>query len=105
MNFRNSRCVDIDECAARTHECPSNAKCVNINDRNIVLGHFGYECLCLEGYMKYGDGDSCEDAEECLQGIWASGHLSKVSYISNNFKNGMTVTKMRCASIRWAVSR
>ncbi|XP_030385204.1 fibrillin-2 isoform X2 [Scaptodrosophila lebanonensis] len=48
-------CLDIDECAAGTHQCSHN--CFNVEG--------GYQCLCPVGYVIGDDGNTCEDVDEC----------------------------------------
>ncbi|XP_077073021.1 epidermal growth factor-like protein 6 isoform X1 [Siphateles boraxobius] len=53
-------CVDIDECATGTNQCPFNRQCINT---------FGsYYCKCQEGYdLKYVNGKyDCVDINECV---------------------------------------
>ena len=40
----------MDECALRTHDCSSNARCINTDG--------SYACSCNPGYT--GDGRSCQ---------------------------------------------
>ena len=42
--------LDIDECAAGTSSCDTNAECVNTKG--------SYNCICKPGY--HGDGIICE---------------------------------------------
>ena len=51
-NFKyniNSIFLDIDECLTNTHNCDSNATCIN------TVGNF--TCTCNTGYE--GNGESC----------------------------------------------
>ena len=53
-----SGCAEINECAARTHECPSNASCTN------TVG--GYSCECPFGHRL--EGGKCVCGEQNLSG-------------------------------------
>ena len=50
-------CVDIDECALLTDNCNENSsKCRNTEG--------SFECECLSGFVKNGNG-ICQDVNEC----------------------------------------
>ena len=44
------RSTDIDECLTSTHDCHSNADCINNNG--------SFSCACMSGYT--GNGVNCE---------------------------------------------
>ena len=48
-------CIDVDECAAGTHDCDMHATCTN--------GPGTFECNCNAGYE--GNGEACSDIDEC----------------------------------------
>lgn len=48
-------CVDIDECAARVHNCDNNADCYNHEG--------GFQCRCRQGFE--GDGVNCRAVSPC----------------------------------------
>lgn len=50
--------TDVDECAAGTAGCDTNAACTNTEG--------GYDCACNGGYG--GDGTTCTDDDECTAG-------------------------------------
>ncbi|CAH3146785.1 unnamed protein product, partial [Porites lobata] len=50
--------LDFDECNNGSHDCLSNATCIN------TAGYF--ECKCKDGYI--GDGRNCTDFDECNNG-------------------------------------
>ena len=45
----SDNCIDIDECAADTHNCASEATCTDTEG--------SFNCVCKEGFM--GDGIQC----------------------------------------------
>ena len=62
--------IDIDECVDKTHECHSNALCINTPG--------GYTCACTGNYQ--GDGFNCECKRQKLTNN--SQHQSKLLSIS-----------------------
>jgi hypothetical protein len=50
-----SACVDVDECELGEDDCDGHASCTNTEG--------SYECECDDGYS--GDGQDCEDIDEC----------------------------------------
>ena len=52
-----TRCVDINECYLQIDLCEQ--QCVN------ALG--SYECSCYDGYTLNGDGQTCDDINECAE--------------------------------------
>jgi hypothetical protein len=59
-------CVEIDECAEGSAECPTNSRCSN------SVG--GYDCICLDGFEMISTGE-CVDVNECRRG---SGNFLRV---------------------------
>eukprot|EP01084_Bolivina_argentea_P180411 311702_1 len=57
-NDNGVTCDDVDECAAQTYTCDTNAKCINTDG--------SYECACNPGFS--GNGLSCTDNNECADG-------------------------------------
>ena len=57
INYLCQRALDVDECAAGTHNCDAQATCTNVDG----VGEF--TCTCNEGYT--GDGVTCTDVDEC----------------------------------------
>ena len=49
---------DINECSEGTHKCDPHAECANIFADHV--------CTCNQGYS--GDGETCVDIDECLEG-------------------------------------
>ncbi|CAK8690969.1 unnamed protein product [Clavelina lepadiformis] len=54
-SFMQSPCVDIDECADRTHNCLSGQSCVNMDST--------FRCECATGFQN--TSGTCEDINEC----------------------------------------
>eukprot|EP00961_Rhodomonas_salina_P222942 3014621-Rhodomonas_salina.1 len=50
-------CSDVDECAAATDNCDTNAACSN------TVGSFN--CTCNSGWTSSDDGVTCWDVDEC----------------------------------------
>ena len=63
----HGQCVDIDECAEGTHNCPDViTHCIN------EFG--GFDCECASGYDKshvYSEADGCIDSNRCIEDISA----------------------------------
>ncbi|XP_033117071.1 fibrillin-2-like [Anneissia japonica] len=57
LNETSDSCVDDDECAKETFECPSGFKCNNT--------YGGYECVCLSGFII--EDNACIDDDECAK--------------------------------------
>ena len=49
-------CIDTNECSSKSHNCNTNADCLN------SVG--GFDCVCHTGFS--GDGVACQDIDECL---------------------------------------
>ncbi|XP_041987449.1 nidogen [Aricia agestis] len=56
---KSSACIDIDECAAGTHNCDTNADCYNHEG--------GFQCRCRENYE--GNGVSCKRISKCRDNV------------------------------------
>ncbi|KAL9953458.1 hypothetical protein ACROYT_G040880 [Oculina patagonica] len=78
-------CSDIDECAAGTHSCDSNAECINTKG--------SYNCICKPGY--HGDGKNCEDVDECTTGT----HNCTDEASCNNTKGSFSCIYSSCKEI------
>ncbi len=71
--FTGLDCHDIDECVDDTHECqPWITTCVNTEG--------SYECACEEGFD--GDGQICEDKDECALGLH---NCAEMAWCENNY--------------------
>ncbi|XP_033102532.1 uncharacterized protein LOC117105480, partial [Anneissia japonica] len=57
LNETSDSCVDDDECAKETFECPSDSKCNNT--------YGSYECVCLPGFII--EDNACIDDDECAK--------------------------------------
>ena len=69
MQYRENKCVDIDECSS---ECLNS--CNNLNE--ICVNEPGsYQCVCKNGYNSL-EGTNCYDTDECLNGLHKCGSNS-----------------------------
>uniref|UniRef100_A0A0N5AH31 Fibulin-1 n=1 Tax=Syphacia muris TaxID=451379 RepID=A0A0N5AH31_9BILA len=57
MDRNTGFCVDIDECAERTHSCESDMQCINLDG--------SYKCRCSAGFFFNETTKKCEDINEC----------------------------------------
>ncbi|CAC5372376.1 Signal peptide, CUB and EGF-like domain-containing protein 2,Fibrillin-2,Matrilin-2,Multiple epidermal growth factor-like domains protein 6 [Mytilus coruscus] len=55
--FTGSKCSDLNECAAGTHNCQQ--VCIN--------NHGSFACTCKSGFLMNGDKKTCTDIDECLE--------------------------------------
>ena len=71
--MKNDECVDIDECEAGTHNCPSNSFCENDIAVFKCTADEGFECVgdncagssCNGNDCEFTDVDECEDRNSC----------------------------------------
>ncbi|XP_046779307.1 hemicentin-1 isoform X19 [Gallus gallus] len=57
--LKGRKCIDINECHDRTHQCHYNQICENMQG--------SYRCVCPRGYRSQGLGRPCVDIDECLK--------------------------------------
>ncbi|XP_040533545.1 hemicentin-1 isoform X17 [Gallus gallus] len=55
--LKGRKCIDINECHDRTHQCHYNQICENMQG--------SYRCVCPRGYRSQGLGRPCVDIDEC----------------------------------------
>jgi len=56
--LQGGACLDLDECADQTADCPLHSTCANTEG--------GYDCNCVDGFVR--NGLICLDIDECADG-------------------------------------
>ncbi|XP_065055560.1 fibrillin-2-like isoform X2 [Rhopilema esculentum] len=83
-----STCVDVDECADKSHDCHKNAACKN------TVGSFS--CSCRKGYI--GDGRNCTDNNyaSCARALRTNNNQMATYYLKVNG----TILEVKCQDNR-----
>ena len=96
FEFKNSKhCTNINECALGTHNCSSNANCMDANGT--------YHCQCFHGYTGNGRTSNCTNINECARKTHNCSTNANCTDTNGSFNcqcfDGYTGNGKKCANI------